>query len=180
LTSCSTTLLIRGRISPRLPEYNLQVERRLAWALTAGALLWIVVIFLAPFALQSGPVLSTAAAFLYQGASLICHQRPERSFHLAGVQLPVCARCTGLYVSGAAAALSAWSGWRRPVAAPRRIRAVFALAAVPTAVTLVVELAGLAHPSNGLRALSALPLGAAAGWIFVRSLRAEASAGIAL
>jgi uncharacterized membrane protein len=158
----------------------LNVERRLACALTAGALLWIAAIVLAPFALQSGPVLSAAAAFLYQGASLICHQRPERSFHLAGVQLPVCARCAGLYVSGAAAALSAWSDWRRRIAAPRRTRTVFALAALPTAVTLALEVAGLAHPSNGVRALSAFPLGAAAGWMFVRALRAEASPGIAL
>ena len=40
-------------------------------------------------------------------AGRVCHQRPERSFHVAGVQLPVCARCTGLYVSGAAGALAA-------------------------------------------------------------------------
>jgi hypothetical protein len=31
-----------------------------------------------------------------------------------------------------------------------------------------------------VRALSAFPLGAAAGWMFVRALRAEASPGIAL
>jgi len=28
----------------------------------------------------------------------ICHQIPERSFHLAGKQLPLCARCTGTYL----------------------------------------------------------------------------------
>jgi uncharacterized membrane protein len=133
-------------------------------------------VFAAPIALQSGPAWSTAAAFLYQGASLICHQRPERSFHLAGVQLPVCARCAGLYVSGAAAALAACSGRRRLTLAPRATRAVFAVAAVPTALTLAIEFAGLVHPSNSVRALAALPLGAAAGWIFVRSLRAEAEA----
>ena len=34
-------------------------------------------------------------------SSRICHQRPERSFAIAGIQMPVCARCSGLYVSGA-------------------------------------------------------------------------------
>lgn len=131
-------------------------------------------IYLAPVALQSGPALSVLAAMVYRGAGLICHQRPERSFHLAGVQLPVCARCTGLYMSGAVAALAACGGWRRRVAAPRATRIAFAMAAVPTALTIAVELAGLAHPSNDVRAMSAIPLGAAAGWIFVRSLRAEA------
>ena len=156
------------------PEYNRQVQRGLAAALTAGALLWAATLFLAPFALQRGRGVSMASALIYQGASLICHQRPERSFHLAGIQLPVCARCTGLYLSGAAGALAAWSGWRRRVAMPRATRTVLALAALPTALTFAVELAGLAYPSNTARALSALPLGAAAGWIFVRSLRAEA------
>ncbi len=28
----------------------------------------------------------------------ICHQIPERSFHLAGHKLPLCARCTGTYL----------------------------------------------------------------------------------
>jgi hypothetical protein len=35
---------------------------------------------------------------------------------------------------------------------------------------------GLAHPSNAMRALAAFPLGAFPGWLFVRSLRAEAMA----
>jgi len=28
----------------------------------------------------------------------ICHQIPERSFHIHGQQLPLCARCTGIYM----------------------------------------------------------------------------------
>jgi hypothetical protein len=56
---------------------------------------------------------------------------------------------------------------------PRATRTALALAALPTALTFALEFAGLAHPSNIVRAVAALPLGAAAGWIFVRSLRAE-------
>lgn len=32
------------------------------------------------------------------GASLGCHQLPERSFHFRGYQFPVCARCTGTFL----------------------------------------------------------------------------------
>ena len=32
-------------------------------------------------------------------AYLICHRKPERSFHFKGYQFPVCARCTGFYIS---------------------------------------------------------------------------------
>jgi uncharacterized membrane protein len=123
--------------------------------------------------MSSSPFLATASAFMYDGAGLICHQRSERSFHIGGVQQPVCARCTGLYWSGAAGAVAAWIGWRRRPRAPLRTRAVLMAAAVPTAVTVALEVASLAHPSNVMRALAALPLGAAAGWVFVRSLRAE-------
>lgn len=31
--------------------------------------------------------------------NLICHRKPERSFHIKGHQFPVCARCTGFYIS---------------------------------------------------------------------------------
>ena len=30
----------------------------------------------------------------------ICHRKPERSFFYKGRQFPVCARCTGFYISG--------------------------------------------------------------------------------
>ena len=151
------------------------MPRFLAASLTAGAVLWTAALFLSPFALlATHPRLVWGAALVYEGAGRICHQRSERSFHLAGVQQPVCARCTGLYVSGAAGAVAAWLGSRRRVTRPRRSRVVLLGAAVPTAMTVGLELLGLAHPSSAMRALGALPLGLAAGWVFVRSLRAEA------
>ena len=151
------------------------MQSRLPQYLTVGACLWVGAVFAAPYAIESrNPALVAAATFMYQGAGLICHQRPERSFHVAGVQLPVCGRCLGLYLSGAIGALaalrSAGSG------APRRTRLILALAALPTAITVSLEFIGSIHPTNAVRAVSALPLGAAAAWIFVRSLRADAAA----
>ena len=153
------------------------MPRVLAAILTLGAVSWTVLIVAAPSGLAGDtPGVSRAAAFVYQSAGLICHQRAERSFNLAGVQLPVCARCTGLYVSGAVGALVAWFAARRP-RATRRTRALLLWAALPTALTVALEFVGLLPTSNMLRAVSALPLGASAGWIFVQSLRAEAAAG---
>ncbi|MFW5990662.1 MAG: DUF2085 domain-containing protein [Candidatus Nanoarchaeia archaeon] len=34
----------------------------------------------------------------YVAFSLVCHQKPERSFHLAGSQMPVCQRCFAIYM----------------------------------------------------------------------------------
>jgi uncharacterized membrane protein len=131
----------------------------------------------APSALMSGNArLVSAAATVYSGAGLICHQRAARSFHLAGVQLPVCGRCTGLYVSGAFGAVLAWIISRRP-AVPSKTRRVLLLASIPTVLSVLLEWSGIIDPTNVGRALCALPLGATAAWIFVESLRREATAG---
>jgi uncharacterized membrane protein len=149
---------------------------------TAG---WVVAIVAAPAAALGVP----ASGIVYAASSYICHQRPERSFHLAGAQLPVCARCFGLYLGGAvgalgAAAIAALKGrapgtggakgsggatgedcrasgdmWRR-ASALRNARAAILLAALPTAITWSAETAGLWSPSNVTRFAAALPLGA--------------------
>ena len=108
-------------------------------------------------------------AIIFAVGSVICHQIPERSFFLAGQQLPVCARCTGLYVSGTLG-LIAWIAIklarRRPIAIdPRVALRVLAIAAVPTALSLAAGMAGLWDGSNVTRALLAVPLGGSAGAI---------------
>ena len=108
--------------------------------------------------------------FIFAISSLICHQRPERSFFIDGQQLPVCARCTGLYVS-AVMGLTAWlmlkaaRRWRPIPIDPRRAARVLVVAAVPTGLSLATGLLGVWDGVNLTRALLALPLGAAAGAI---------------
>jgi hypothetical protein len=47
-------------------------------------------------------------------------------------------------------------------------------------VTLALEWSGAQRPGNLARAVAALPLGAAGGWVCVRALRAEAAPADAL
>jgi uncharacterized membrane protein len=125
---------------------------------TLGALLmgWAAALFLAPEAL------SPFCAF-------ICHQRPERSFHLGSVQMPVCARCTGLYV-GAALALPLATVIGSGLASDRA-RKVFLIAALPTALSWTLEFAGIAAFSNVARFIAAVPLGLVAAWLVLGALR---------
>jgi uncharacterized membrane protein len=148
-----------------------RLTRPLAVTLTVAAAVWAVTLLVVPLQASSrrSPFLVAAA---HAAGALVCHQRPDRSFHVAGARLPVCARCTGLYLSGAAGALAGWFGLSH---LPRRRRTVFALVALPTAVSVLGEWAGALTSSNGLRAAAALPLGAYAGWLFVRMLRAESA-----
>jgi uncharacterized membrane protein len=113
------------------------------------------------------PSTGSAGALPYMIGALICHQRPERSFHLGGAQLPVCARCTGLYV-GAALGLLIWALIARRSREPwPRVAAlrVLALSALPTALTVATAWLGLADPANAWRAALAMPLGAIAGGV---------------
>lgn len=58
----------------------------------------------------------------------ICHQIPERSFHIAGHQLPLCARCTGIYM-GALTGFVLMTLWRRRAASlpPARIALILVI-----------------------------------------------------
>jgi uncharacterized membrane protein len=100
---------------------------------------------------------------------MVCHQRPERSFHLAGVQLPVCARCFGLYLSGAIGLVGAFVGVRRAWPAST-IRILLGVAALPIAVTVTLEWLGLIHTTNLFRMLTGVPLGFAAGLVIIAAM----------
>lgn len=133
----------------------------LAWPTMLGAALWDRV--------QHPEARSAWASVVYFAASRLCHQQPERSFHTEGAQWPVCARCAGLYL--AAPLGIAWFVMQRRrtrvgAAWPRPSK-VFIAAALPTALTLAWEWGGMGTPPNLVRAVSALPLGAAVAWVLL-------------
>ena len=146
------------------------MTRHLAPILTIVAVAWSVVILAAPIGMHDA--MSGPAAVVYAVASRICHQKTDRSFAIAGIQMPVCARCSGLYLSGALGALLAWT--RRGRGPITSIRTVLFAAALPTALTFGLEFLRMVAFSNAARAVAALPLGAAAGWSFVQMLRYDA------
>ena len=107
----------------------------IAWAFTAGTATGIVVLVIgAPLAeAHAHPQL---AATIYNAFSFVCHQIPDRSFHLAGHAFAVCSRCTGLYSGFAVAALLyPLARSMKRTDAPRRIWLI--LATVP----LVIDFA---------------------------------------
>ena len=112
---------------------------------------------------HDGPAWLTASTYLLAGR--VCHQRPERSFWSEGAPLPVCGRCTGLYLAAPFGALVAmlsrrnrstmpWVGW-------------LIAAAVPTALTWIFQRTDIITVSNAARFLWALPLGAVTAFYVV-------------
>jgi len=121
--------------------------------LALAACAWLALLVLAP------TLPTVVAAALYLVGSQICHQRPERSFHLFAAQLPVCARCLGIYAGAAlGSALALGARWRARVTAVS-LRLLLVSGAIPTAVTLVAEWSGAWNGSNGTRAAAGMPLG---------------------
>ena len=150
-------------------------------AFVGTSVLWALALPLAPFAVVQTASTHAWYAFTfgaYAIGSLVCHQLPERSFHLWSVPLPVCARCTGIYAGAAIAALAAsvprahvrstpntsWADWRSALIA----------AAIPTAATLAYEWTTTETPANWIRSLAGLPLGAVVALIVLNACAAAA------
>jgi uncharacterized membrane protein len=135
----------------------------------AASSAWAVALPLATFAASRPAASSVVYGFalaVYGVGRIVCHQLPARSFHLWNASMPVCARCTGIYVGAAAAALllrdsrvrmraNRYGGHARPL---------LLLAVVPTALTLAFEWSTGVTPANWIRALAGAPLGAAVAW----------------
>ena len=125
--------------------------------------------------LIAAPVLpGWAGAVVYGVGSLVCHQIPERSFHFAGFQLPVCARCLGIYLGAFAGAGVVWmrakSAQPRLAIAPAAARRLALVTSIPTLLTLVLEIAGIWYPSNITRAVAGFPLGVMVSLVVVSAL----------
>src|SRR5262249_17657080 len=95
-------------------------------------------------------------------------------------QLPVCARCTGIYIGCAIAALATSVLPRRPELA--RPRLLLLSAAVPTALTLACEWIAGMPLSNAVRAFAGVPMGVGVAAIVLwnpRAARADGSGSAA-
>ena len=133
------------------------------------SLSWASVLISVPYLVSHVPgspqVIRIAGAAHGLGA-FICHQRPERSFHPWGVQVPVCARCEGIYLASpfaitfileaqrrgrGARALASRSLWQR----------LLVLASIPTIVTVLWEWTSGDITPDVVRAIAGAVLGAA-------------------
>ena len=153
--------------------------RLIGWALAALAVLWAAALPLAAYAAsqpEAGSPASYFALAVYAVGSVICHQRPERSFHLWAAQLPVCARCAGIYAGAAFGGIAAIA-WTEsgPAAARQRqaptswtARIALLLAALPAIVSLAYEWTTGHTPSNTIRALTGVLVGVVGAWLVVR------------
>ncbi len=150
------------------------MKKPIAWVRRAFAgvsVAWAAALPLTSFAASRPAPADAWYAFafaVYAAGSVVCHQRPERSFHLWSAQMPVCARCAGIYTGAALAAVVAAA--RSPRRQTDHPGIVLLVSAIPTAATLIYEWTTGAVPSNWARALAGAPLGAAVAFVIVAAL----------
>ena len=160
---------------------------------------WAALLLLAPL-VASRPRASEGGAALvlavYGIGSLLCHQLPARSYRIWSAQMPVCARCAGIYFGAAIAAIlavaplkrrptAAWRAGRRPYVGHRFSGAVgsvveycfgganasrnaLIVAVIPTLATLVYEWTTGDVPAHWIRTAAGVSIGAVAAWLVVR------------
>jgi uncharacterized membrane protein len=99
---------------------------------------------------------------------------------MGGAQLPVCARCIGIYGGLACGVVVAWllripatAGPLNVAESTRHARYLAAGGAAPTLVMVAGEWAGLWATSNVARAIAGAPLGIAVAFVVASSLAAS-------
>lgn len=112
-----------------------------------------------------------APAWLDLPFRLVCHGIDARAIDLAGVPMPICARCLALYAGGLAGiAIFLMPGpWRRHLVPTF----LFLLALVPMGIDGVTQAIGFRESTNVLRLLTGAPAGLVAlVWLLGRVDRA--------
>lgn len=139
-----------------------------AWvALVIGAGAVVGMVVSAPLALAGGEQFWSRAVYgAFRG---LCHQSAERSFHLAGHPLAVCARCFGIYAGFAAGAL-AYPALRSLRLTHAPARAWLFASAVPVALDFLLGVLGVWSNTHLSRALTGGLLGACVPFYVVPAL----------
>lgn len=118
-----------------------------------------------PFLVSAGS--DAAAAVIYIFFSPVCHQEPERSFALMGLALPVCHRCSGIYLGLLAGSLIPNPWIHRSTAARRR----WILAtAVPLVLDALLPYSGLWNNTDISRFATGLLFGIPVAALLVRGI----------
>ncbi|MBR0471801.1 MAG: DUF2085 domain-containing protein [Methanosphaera sp.] len=78
----------------------------------------------------------------------LCHRKPERSFFIRGHQFPVCARCTGFYITIIAYTIFAYFV---PIIYTPQYVLFGIMLCIPALVDGLTQLLNLRESNNGLR-----------------------------
>ncbi|MBD0325542.1 MAG: DUF2085 domain-containing protein [Pyrinomonadaceae bacterium] len=140
----------------------------LAWGLAAATMLLLLgLIMAAPLLRANGQEFPALA--IYGSFGNLCHQIPERSFHVAGHAFAVCARCLGLF-AGLAVGILAFPLVRSLRSTRNPARIWLFIAAVPTVIDFSLGFLGVWPNTHLSRFMTGMLLGAVAAFFIMPGL----------
>jgi uncharacterized membrane protein len=105
----------------------------------------------------------------------LCHRMPERIISIAGVPMPMCSRCAGIWIGLSLSAALAW-----PPVSIKALRIIFPIALALMAIEVFTQDMGwhpVFHPTRILSGLLvSVPFGGALGALVTRELRSPSGA----
>ncbi len=133
----------------------MNLPRKIWIVVSLFAVLWCVSIVAAPVLRTQGVSFSPA---LYSLFSEVCHQFPDRSFHIAGEPLGVCVRCSALYF-GVLVSLLAATFFARLQFTKYPPAWILLATAAPMVLDAFLNLAGLHESTVWTRSLTGAAMG---------------------
>jgi uncharacterized membrane protein len=124
---------------------------------------WCALILLAPLLTAADGPLQAAGRGLYLFFGQVCHQLDDRSFHLEGHPLAVCARCSGIYF-GFLAGTILYPTVARRCRFQLPARSVLLAGAAPMFLDVAVGVLGLYEATNTLRVATGAWFGITTSW----------------
>ncbi|MBP9663512.1 MAG: DUF2085 domain-containing protein [Pyrinomonadaceae bacterium] len=151
-----------------VPAFVAARFRGQAWRVWAVGLavvaFWVLLTVLAPAAKANG--LDAVASPLYTFYRFLCHQLPDRSFHIAGEQFAVCSRCFGVYF-GILLGFAIYPLWRRIDEIEPLSKVWLFLSLIPIGIDWSLTYFGIWENTQASRFLTGLILGAACATFIV-------------
>jgi len=148
------------KASGNFSQNQVALQHKIAYAaILISTLSWCCLFLSAPFLTEGGPLARKMASVITLFFSPVCHQAPDRSLHLLGHPLAVCARCTGIY-GGFLLGVAIYPFFRKLERQKLPPRWVLGGAVLPTGVEGFLSWGRVIPPDPFLRSLTGLFLGA--------------------
>jgi uncharacterized membrane protein len=150
---------------PGLAQGYIANDVRMGWrsqairvwiGLVSVAAIWVLLIVSAPLLAANSN--ETIAQPIYNFFSYICHQKPERSLHIADFPFAVCSRCFGVYL-GMLLGLIVYPLWRRIDDIEPLPRFWLFLSLIPIGIDWLLGVTGIWENNHATRLITGMILG---------------------
>lgn len=128
---------------------------------------WVLLTVVAPIAKANGFIGFSSP--LYNFFSYICHQIPDRSFHVEGEPFAVCSRCFGVYL-GLAFGFAVYPLWRNITEIEPLPRFWLFLSLIPIGIDWSLTVFGVWENNHASRIITGLILGVACATYIVPAI----------